>query len=126
MYPWKRPVGWWLRNPRYLLFQLREVGGFVSGLFGLLLLYMLVQYHAGPEAYAGFFAMLASPLMLVVVAVLFGFVLVHAFTWFFLLGKAQPVRFTKKPLRPGTVFAINVVLWVLVSGAVLFIVFGGL
>ena len=126
MYPWKRRAGWWLRNPRFLLFQAREAGGFVSALFGLLLLYMLVRYHEGVASYDAFLAMLSTPVALTVLAVSFAFVMVHTLTWFLLIGKAQPIRFTEKPLRAGTVFAINVVLWVLVSGAVLVIVFGGL
>jgi len=126
MYPWKRRAGWWLRNPRFILFQAREAGGFVSALFGLLLLYMLVRYHEGVASYDAFLAMLSTPVALTVLAVSFAFVMVHALTWFLLIGKAQPIRFTKKPLRAGTVFAVNIVLWVLVSGAVLFVVFGGL
>ncbi|OGS65964.1 MAG: hypothetical protein A3K59_11070 [Euryarchaeota archaeon RBG_19FT_COMBO_69_17] len=126
MHPWKRPAGWWLRNPRYLLFQAREVGGVLSALYGLVLLYELRQYHRGEDAFAWFQGILTTPPVLILTLVVFAFVLVHAVTWFMLIGKAQPVALTKKPIPWERAFAGNLVLWAVVSAAVLYIVFGGL
>lgn len=126
MHPWRRPAGWWLRNPRYLQFQAREVGGVLSALYGLVLLYELRQYHRGEDAYAWFQGILATPPVLLLTLVVFAFVLVHAVSWFMLVGKAQPVALTKKPIPWQKAFAANLVLWAVVSAAVLYIVFGGL
>ena len=57
--------------------------------------------------------------------VLFALVMWHAITWFMLIGKAQPIQFTAKPVPWKAAFAINVVLWLGVSGAVVYLVFGG-
>ena len=126
MYPWKRPRGWWLRNPRYLGFQLRETGGVVSALYGLILLNMLRQLQAGESAYTAFLDLMRSPPVLFVNLVLFALVIYHAITWFMLIGKAQPIRFTERPLPWKLVFGINVLLWLGVSGGVVYLIFGGI
>jgi len=125
LYPWKRPRGWWLRNPRYLGFQLRETGGVVSALYGLILLNMLRQLQAGESAYTAFLDLMRSPPVLFVNLVLFALVIYHAITWFMLIGKAQPIRFTAKPIPWKTAFGVNLVLWLGVSGAVVYLIFGG-
>lgn len=125
-YPAKRRAGWWLRNPRYFMFQLREIGGVVSALYGLLLLNLLMQLSAGESAYGAFLTMLRTPPLLYVNVVLFGLVVWHAISWFMLIGKAQPIRFTREPLPWKTVFGINVFLWLIVSGAVVVLIFGGM
>lgn len=123
-YPWKRPAGWWLRNRRYLAFQFRELGGVVSALYGLILLNMIRQVDAG-DAYTAFLTMMRTPPFLYVNIVLFALVVWHAVTWFMLIGKAQPIQFTAKPIPWKSAFALNVLIWIGVSGAVLYVIFGG-
>lgn len=125
-YPWRRRPGWWLRNPRYLMFQLRELGGVVSALYGLVLLTMLAQLAAGEAAYTAFLTTMRTPPVLYLNVVLFALVLWHALSWFMLIGKAQPIQLTRAPLPWKVVFGINVVLWLIVSGAVVFLMFGGI
>ena len=125
-YPWRRRPGWWLRNPRYLAFQLREAGGVVCALYGLLLLAVLMQLQDGASAYAAFMNLLRSPPLFYVNLVLFALVIWHAISWFMLIGKAQPIQLTERPLPWKVVFGINVLLWLGVSGAVVFVIFGGI
>jgi len=125
-HPWKRRPGWWLRNPRYLAFQLREAGGVVCALYGLLLLNLLMQLREGESAYVAFLMLLRTPPVLYLNVVLFGLVVWHAISWFMLIGKAQPIQLTRKPLPWKVVFGINVVLWLAVSGAVVYLIFGGI
>src|SRR3970040_2080718 len=113
-YPWKRPRGWWLRNPRYLSFQLREAGGVVSALYGLILLNMLLQLRAGESAYTAFLDTMRTPPMLFVNLVLFALVgrgVVPLVSGFSLTGEARPIRFTEKPIPWKSAFAVNLVLW---------------
>jgi len=125
-YPARRRRGWWLRNPRYLAFQLREAGGVVCALYGLILLNMLIQLRDGESAYAAFLNLLRTPPVLYLNVVLFVLVLWHALTWFMLIGKAQPIQFTRQPLPWKVVFGINVLPWIGVSGAVVYLIFGGM
>ena len=125
-YPARRRRGWWLRNPRYLAFQLREAGGVVCALYGLILLNMLIQLRDGESAYAAFLNLLRTPPVLYLNVALFALVLWHALTWFMLIGKAQPIQFTRQPLPWKVVFGINVLLWIGVSSAVVYLIFGGM
>jgi len=124
-YPAKRKAGWWLRNPRYLGFQLRELGGVLTAVYGLILLNMLVQLRAGESAYEAFLDQMRTPPVLYVNLVLFALVMWHAISWFMLIGKAQPIQFTARPIPWKVAFAINILLWIGVSGAVVYLVFGG-
>lgn len=110
----------------YIGFQLREAGGILSAVYGLVLLYLLRQYHAGEDAFAWFQATMSSLPFLLLTFVVFGLVLVHAVSWFALIGKAQPVQFTREPLPWQKVFVGNLAIWAVVSVLVLLIVFGGL
>jgi fumarate reductase subunit C len=125
-YPARRRAGWWLRNPRYLMFQLREIGGVVSALYGLVLLNLLMQSSAGPSGYESFLTTLRTPPVLYLNLVGFALVVWHAVSWFMLIGKVQPIRFTREPLPWKLVFGVNVILWLFVSGAVVYLIFGGI
>ncbi len=105
---------------------MREAGGVASAVYGLILLNLLRQLRAGEAAYTAFLGMLRTPPILYVNLVLFALVVWHAVTWFMLIGKAQPIQFTEKPLPWKVVFGVNVVLWLGVSGAVIYLIFGGI
>jgi len=104
----------------------REFGGVVSAIYGLIFLIMLRDLRAGESAYAAFLTLMRTPPLLYVNLVLFALVVWHAVSWFMLIGKAQPIQFTERPLSWKLVFGINVLLWIGVSGAVVYLVFGGL
>ncbi len=97
----------------------------ISAVYGLVLLNLLRQLRAGESAYTSFLQLLRTPPLLYVNVVLFALVMWHAITWFMLIGKAQPIQFTAKPVPWKTAFAINVLLWLGVSGAVVYLIFGG-
>ena len=97
----------------------------ISAVYGLILLNLLRQLRAGESAYTSFLQDLRTPPLLYVNVVMFALVMWHAITWFMLIGKAQPIQFTAKPVPWKTAFAINVLLWLGVSGAVVYLIFGG-
>ncbi len=123
---WHRKGGWWVHNGRYTLFMLREAGGSLSALYGLILLGLLVMYSQGATAYANYVAFLETPAMLVVQAVILFFVLVHAITWFYLIGKSQAAMSAYRAPPWTRVFALMIVVFLAASAGVLFVVFGGL
>lgn len=123
---WRQRAGWWTHNRRYLLFMLREAGGSLSAVYGLILLGLLVESNAGPTAYANYLAFLQTPLMLIVQAVLLAFILVHAVTWFYLIGKSQAVMSSYRAPPWTRVFALMIVVFLAASVGVLYLVFGGL
>ncbi len=123
---WRRKGGWWTHNRRYTLFMLREAGGSLSAVYGVLLLGLLIMYSQGATAYANYVAFLETPAMLVVQAVILVFVLVHAITWFYLIGKSQAAMSAYRAPPWTRVFALMIVVFLAASAGVLFIVFGGL
>jgi fumarate reductase subunit C len=105
-------VWWWLKNPSYATFVLRELTSvFVAG-FALVTLLQVRALSAGPEAYARFERRLESPLVLAFHAVALAFVLFHSITWFNLAPKAMVVRLRGRRLPDAAVVAGNYAAWV--------------
>ena len=123
---WKRRGGWWTHNRRYLLFMLREAGGSLSAVYGVILLGLLVTYNQGASAYASYLSFLQTPAMLVVQAIILFLVLVHAFTWFYLIGKSQAVMSANRAPAWTRIFSLMIVIFLVASAGVLYVVFGGL
>ena len=123
---WKRHGGWWTHNRRYLNFMLRETGGSLSAVYGIILLGLLITYNQGASAYANYVAFLETPAMLVIQAVILFFVLAHAFTWFYLIGKSQAAMSAYRAPEWTRIFGIMIVVFLVASVAVLYVVFGGL
>ena len=123
---WKRHGGWWTHNRRYLIFMLREAGGSLTAVYGILLLGLLITYSQGASSFGGYLAFLQNPAMLVVQAIILFFVLVHAFTWFYLIGKSQAVMSANRAPHWTRIFGLMIVVFLAASAGVLYVVFGGL
>ena len=122
---WRRRAGWWAHNRRYLLFTLREAGGSLSAVYGILLLGLLVMYNMGAASYANYVAFLQTPAMLVVQGIILVFVLIHAITWFYLIGKSQAAMSAYRAPPWTRIFGLMIVIFLAASAGVLFLVFGG-
>lgn len=92
-----RPMtGWYRRNPRFLRYQLRELTAVFLAGYAVLLMVGLAALGRGPEAWASYLAFLASPVSVVMHAVVLVAALYNAATWFAVSPKAMP------PLRLGS------------------------
>ena len=118
-------VWWWLQNPRYTGFVLRELTSVFVAFFAGVLLWQLRAVVQGPEAYAQFLARLSMPLFLTLHAIAFAFVLFHAVTWFNLAPKAMVVRVRGTRVPGGIVVGLNYAAWLALSGAVAFFLLRG-
>ncbi len=123
---WKRRGGWWTHNGRYALFMFREAGGSLSAVYGIILLGLLIEYNQGPSAYANYITFLETPAMLVLQGVILAFVLIHAITWFYLIGKSQAAMSAYRAPAWTRIFGLMIVVFLAASAGVLFVVFGGL
>lgn len=91
-----RPMkGWYLRNPRFRRYMLRELTAVFLAAYAVVLMVGLAALGRGPGAWDGYLEFLASPVtvgfhVLVLVAALY-----NAATWFAVSPKAMP------PLRLG-------------------------
>lgn len=118
-------VWWWLQNRAYAGFVLRELTSVFVAFFAAVSLWQLTALAQGPEAYARFLARLGTPLFVALHGVVLLFVLFHSITWFNLAPKALVVRLSGKRVPDWVVVGLNYAAWVVLSGAVAFIVLRG-
>lgn len=117
-------VWWWLETRSYALFVLRELTSVFVAFFALVYLWQLRALAEGPQSYADFVARLKTPLFLVLDAVALLFVLFHTVTWFNLAPRAMVVRLRGRRAPDWVVSGANYLAWVVLSGAVAFILVG--
>jgi fumarate reductase subunit C len=118
-------VWWWLENPRYAGFVLRELTSVFVAVFALVYLWQLRALLQGPEAYVQFLARLGTPPFLVLHALTFLFVLFHSITWFNLAPRAMVVRFGGRRLSDHVVIGVNYAAWIVLSVVVAVIILRG-
>ena len=116
---------WWLARWPYLKFILRELSSVFVAWLVVVTLLQIRALIGGPANYAEFQQWLRSPLLLVLNAVSFLFVMFHAVTWFNLASRAMAVRVGGKRLPPLAITAPNYIAWVVISAAVARILLGG-
>ena len=117
--------GWWLGNRHYTVYMLRELTSFFVAAYSILYIYQVVLLENSPGSYANFLNVLKNPLMIGFSIIILGFTLFHAATWFFLIGRVQPLKFGKWSSTPVQALIINMVLLVVISGAIVGIFFMG-
>jgi len=118
-------VWWWLQNRSYTAFVLREITSVFVAFFAVVYLWQIRAVVQGPEAYGRFLTRLGTPFFLVLDAVAFLFVLFHAITWFNLTPKAMVLRLRGKRVADGVVLGLNYAAWIVVSGAIAFVLLRG-
>ena len=116
---------WWLHSWAYFKFILREISSVAVAYFIVLTLFQIRALTRGPEAYAEFENLLESPLIIILSAISFLFVVFHAITWFNLTPRAVAIRIGGKRLPDLLIAAPNYAAWVLISAAVAWFVLGG-
>lgn len=97
------------------MYMLRELTSFFVAAYCILYVYQVVLLAASPTSYAGYLDVLRNPLMIGLSIIVLGFTLFHAFTWFFLIGRVQPLRLGGKTTTPVQSLVINTVLLVIIS-----------
>jgi len=118
-------VWWWLQNRSYAGFVLRELTSVFVAFFAVVYLWQLRALVQGPEAYGQFLARLKTPLFLTLDAVAFLFVLFHAITWLNLAPKAMVMRLRGKRVPDWVILSSNYAAWLVLSGAVAFMLLRG-
>jgi len=122
---WYRPrvsVYWWLGQWCYMKFILRELSSVFVAIGVTMTLLQLRALRNGAEAYARLQHRLQTPAVIALSAISLFFVVFHTFTWFNLTPRAMMIRLRGKRLPDFLVAAPNYAVWVLVSGAVAWVV----
>lgn len=89
--PFRRPhpPTWWA-HPPYRAYTLRELTGVGIALYAAILFAGLVCLWRGPDAFAAYQQVIASPASLLVHLLLLAVMLWHVITWFQILPKTMP------------------------------------
>ena len=125
---YKRPMTrtWWLRNPRYTLFMIRELTAILILSFVVLYLVQIARLGSGRASYDGFLELMESPLWIALhILFLLGAVL-HSATWVLLLvPRAMPEFVFGMRIPQATIAAGGLAAWIVVS-AIIVLAFRGL
>lgn len=125
--PYIRPVsrtGWWLAQPRYVRYMLREISSLFIGGYMLILITGLYRLSQGPQEYAAFLAALFGPAGVAYALVTLVFAAYHTYTWFIVTPKAMPLVIAGKRVPGPLIVAahwvgfavVSVLLWLLMTG----------
>lgn len=116
-------TGWWLRQPRYIRYMLREISSLFIGIYVLILIVGLFQLSKGRAAYEAYLATAEGPAGLAFAVLAMFFAVYHTYTWFQVTPKAMPLMLGGKRV-PGVIIVaahwfgfvvISVALWALVG-----------
>jgi fumarate reductase subunit C len=113
--------GWWLGNRHYTVYMVRELTSFFVSVFAILYVYQVALFATSPGAYSRYLDLLRNPLMIGFSIVILGFTLFHALTWFFLIGRVQPLKLGGWTSTPVHSLVINTVLMVVISLVVIWV-----
>ena len=123
---YRRPISvwWWTRKRTYFLFVMRELSSLFIAWLVLYLLLLIRAVDHGPAAYADFLDRAASPWLVVLNVVAFGFVLLHTVTWFSLTPQAMVVSVRGRRVPAAAIIAGQYAGLVVVSAIVYWLVTG--
>jgi fumarate reductase subunit C len=119
--PYLRKVerSWWLRQPRYVRYMIRELTSLFVGLYCALLVVGLIRLTQGQAAWDGFVTAFSSPPGVVFQLVCLVFAIYHSVTWFALTPKAMPLVVKGEPVPGIVIVGAHYVAWAMVSIVVL-------
>ena len=111
--------GWWLANRNYTVYMMRELTSFFVTAFSLIYIYQIHRLASNPGSYSQYLNIVRNPAMILFSIIALGFTLFHSVTWFYLIGKIQPIKIGRKKTTPFLALGINAILLVVISFAVL-------
>ena len=111
--------GWWTANRRYELYMIREWTSLFVALYSLLIIYGLSLWANGTPA--DFLNFLKNPAVIGFSLVALVFTMVHAVTWFWLLGAVAPVKIGRSHTKPWQALILNLILLVIISYVVIWL-----
>ena len=109
--------GWWLANRHFTQYMIREWTSFFVSVFTLIFVYELSLFASGAKDSA--LSLMRNPGIVAFNVVALVFTLYHAGTWFYLIGKVQPIKVGKTTSKPWQALLLNIVLLLIISYAVI-------
>ncbi|MFN3076974.1 MAG: fumarate reductase subunit C [Alphaproteobacteria bacterium] len=113
---------WWMSQPRYKEYMLREVTSLFIGLYTAVVIDGLWQLQHGREAWERFLAWTSTPGAVFFHVVCLVLALVHTTSWFSVTPKAMPIMIGDERVPDKTIIGAHYAGWVIISVVVLLIV----
>ena len=108
---------WWLKNPNYTKFMVREVTSVFVALYLVTLLYFISRLPAGSQELQSYLERLSSPGWIAFHVIALFFALFHTVTWFNLTPKVMVIWRGEEKV-PGWILAGgNYLVWMVISVA---------
>jgi fumarate reductase subunit C len=108
---------WWLEQPRYIRYMMREISAVFIGIYIVVLIVGLFQLSRGKTAYEEFLATAEGPAGLAFAVFAIFFSIYHTYTWFQVTPKAMPLTLGGKRVAGAFIIATHWFGFVLVSTA---------
>ncbi len=118
--PYVREVsktGWWLQQPRYIRYMMREISSLFIGIYVLILIVGLYQLAKGQAAYEAFLATAKGPAGMIFAVLAMIFAVYHTYSWFQVTPKAMPLMVGSKKVPGAFIIAAHWFGFVVVSAA---------
>ena len=110
-------TAWWLKQPRYIRYVMREMSAAFIGIYVLVLIAGLFRLSQGEAAYGAFLAAAEGPVGVTFAVVAMVFAIYHTYTWFQVTPKAMPLTFGGKQVSGVFIVAAYWLGFVVVSAA---------
>ena len=107
--------GWWLRQPRYVAYMVRELTSLFVALYSAFLVVALARLAQGPAAWDAFLAAARSPSGIAFQLVCLLFATYHSVTWFAVTPKAMPLMLKGEPVAAGVIVGAHYLAWLAIS-----------
>jgi fumarate reductase subunit C len=115
-----RRYSWWLSQPRYVRYMLREVSAAFIGAYILMLIVGLLRLSQGPAAYESYLTAVLSSVGVAFSVITFVFAVYHSVTWFRVTPKAMPLRMGGKAVPSSIIVGAHWLGWAVASLLILF------
>ena len=110
-------TGWWLRQPRYIRYMMREISSLFIGIYVLILIVGLFQISRGQAAYEAFLAVAEGPAGKAFAVLAMLFAVYHTYTWFQVTPKAMPLMVGARRVPGAFIVAAHWFGFIVVSAA---------
>jgi len=111
-----RPMsGWWLKNPFYIKYMVREATSVLVGIYAVVLLEGLMALAEGETAFNTWLSAMHGPLAVIFHLFALAAALYHTVTWFAVAPKVTPFIFIgKQKIQASTITVAQYVVAVIV------------
>lgn len=116
---YRRPMtGWWLKNPFFVWYMIRELSAVLLSIYAAILLVGVFRLSQGEAAFDAWRAALATPGSIVFHAIAVLFVVYHTWTWFKVMPKTAPMlRVAGRRVPDGLITVAGLMAAVVLSAA---------